>query len=421
MRKTARILALFFVMTLLFSFCMTVSSSDNDPRFDTYVNMGQKAVENEYAIPHLFRQDGVYSAMQKFPLVVQNGVEYVPLSVFILYPNVEVNYSRTDDNFFLLNTKNNHYISFNVSEGIASTYDGDLLKMPTKIFNKTRYVPARTVAVVLGFTCETYDDKENGVYAFRVSDGRSSKTIEDLLAPYLEMYLPKKDEVTTPPEIITPPPVAEPDDPLEKLSGRSVRICFSGLSYNDMDRVMYTLDAYRIKASFSFSENDIISNPALLRRIYVSGHGLFVTSSALGSTPEEYAESFVSGLEKANNAMKFVIKKKTRICTLPFDMPEDIKQSEKFTSYVENAGYVIFTPNTDTKDGPTYTGSAYAVSGKIKNKITDGFDDEKPADVTALVWCSDKTQYYIADVANLVNKYSQFVFSEMDEAFCKNN
>lgn len=420
MRKTVRFLALFFAMTLLFSVYFTVNSSDNDARFDSYINMGDKAVENEYAIPHLFRQDGVYSAMTRFPLVVQNGVEYVPLSVFILYPNVEVNYSRTDDNFFLLNTKNNHYISFNVSEGIASTYDGDLLKMPTRIFNKTRYVPARTVAVVLGFVCETYDDKENGVYAFRVSDGRSSKTLSDLLAPYLEKHLPKKED-TTPPEIVTPPVITEPDDPLEKLSGRSVRLCLSGLSYKDMDRIMYTLDAYRITASFSFSEKDILSNPNLLRRAYVSGHGLFVTAEALGSTVGEYAQSYVSGLEKANEAMKFVIKKKTRVCTLPYDLPENVAQSEEFRSFVENAGYVIFTPNTDTGDGPLYTGSAYAVSGKIKNKITDGFDKDKAADVTARVWCSDKTQYYIADIANLVNKYSQFVFSGMDEAFCKNN
>ena len=102
MKKTGVILLLFVAFTLLFSCICCVSASDNDAKFSSYVNMGKNAEDNGYEIPHLFRQDGVYSNMHKFPLVVQNGVEYVPLSVFILYPYVEVNYSRTDDNFFVV-------------------------------------------------------------------------------------------------------------------------------------------------------------------------------------------------------------------------------------------------------------------------------------------------------------------------------
>ena len=420
MKKTGVILLLFVAFTLLFSCICCVSASDNDAKFSSYVNMGKNAEDNGYEIPHLFRQDGVYSNMHKFPLVVQNGVEYVPLSVFILYPYVEVNYSRTDDNFFLLNTKNNHYISFNVSEGIASTHEGDLLKMPTPIFNKTRYIPARTVAVVLGFVCETYDDKQNGIYAFRVSDGRSKKTLSDLMSPYVEKYISKKEDVQNPPDVLQPPVQTEPDDPFEKLASRRVSVCYTGLSYKNMSVIMNTLDAYRIKASLSFTREEMLSNPGLLRQAYVSGHGLFVTSSCSGTTPMEYANSFVSGLDEANDIMKFVIKKKTRMCTLPFDLPDNIRNNKEFLDAVKSAGYVIFSPNTDTGDGPSYSGSAYGVSGKIKNKITGGFDENQTASVTALVWCSDKTMYYTADLANLVNKYPQFYFAAMDEAFLYN-
>ena len=421
MRKSVRFLAFFCIFTLLFSLVFTPSASDNDARFSSYSNMGENARRNENTVPNLFRQDKPYSGVDRFPLVVSGGVEYVPLSMFILYPYVEVNYSKTDDNFFLVNKKNNHYISFNVSEGIASTYDGDLIKMSTQIFNKTRYVPARTVAVVLGFVCENYDDPENGIYAFRVSDGRSSNTLAQLLAPYIEEHLPKKEQDA--PNIDQGPQVVpvEPDDPVEKIAPRRVSICYAGLSYKNMDMIMYILDAYRIKATLSFTADEIVSDPSLVRRVYVSGHGLALTANADGNTVSEYAQSFVSGLEKANTALKFVIKKKTRICTLPFDIPEDIKNSAEFVTAVENAGYTIFMPNTETGDGPFYSDSAYAVSRKIKNKITDGFDKETKAVVTALVWCSDKTQYYTADLANLVNKYSQFYFSAMDEAFCKNN
>ena len=37
-----------------------------------------------------------------------------------------------------------------------------------------------------------------------------------------------------------------------------------------------------------------------------------------------------------------------------------------------------------------------------------------------MLWCSDKTPYYTADVANLVNKYEQFEFCTLNEAFVYN-
>ena len=249
MKKIVRFLAFFCAVTLLFSCFFTGSASDNDARFDSYVNMGDAAVQNNFAIPNLFRQDSVFSNQSRFPVVVRNGVEYVPLSMFILYSFVDVTYSGTDDNFFLLNTRNNRYISFNVAKGVASTYDGDLLKMEVPIFNRTRYVPARTVAVVLGFSCESYDNKEKGIYAFRVSDGKSSLTLAQLIAPYIE-----EGEKNDPP----PPPVQVQDDPLEKIAKRRVAICYSNFASQETKRVIDTLRGYGIKASFGITKNDIL-------------------------------------------------------------------------------------------------------------------------------------------------------------------
>lgn len=413
MKKCVRFLAFFCAVTLLFSCFFTGSASDNDSRFDSYVNMGEAAVQNNYAIPNLFRQNGVFSNQTRFPLVVKNGVEYVPLSMFILYSYVDVTYSNTDDSFFLENSNNEHYISFNVEKGVVSTHDGDIMRMEAPIFNRTRYIPARIVAAKLGFVCESYDNKEKGIYAFRVSDGKTGKNIEDLLKPYIT------DETSTdnPP----PPPVQVQDDPLEKLAKRRVAICYTNLASGENRQILDALTAYGIKASFSITKDDILERTALVREIYVAGHSLLVTASAKGSSPEEYAESFVDGLEKANDALKKVMKRKTRMCTLPFDLPQDIRNNEVFVSHVEKAGYIILVPNTDTGDGPQYSASAYGVSSKIKNKITSGFDDETEASVTALVWCSDKTRYYTADIANFMKKYKQHEFYAMDEAFIYNS
>lgn len=427
MKKHVRYLVFFFVVTLLF-LCVSVTcaAKDNDAKFDSYINMGDNAVKMGYEIPNLLRQNGVYSNIRQFPLVVQGGVEYVPLSVFILYPYIDVNYGRTESSFFLVNNKNNHYVSFNTSEGVASTHDGDILKMPTPIFNYTTYVPARTVAVVLGLECETYDNPSKGIYAFRVSDGKTGKTLSEMMAEYIMEYENKTGLSNNQPPSgndnpavdVRPPEV---QDPISQTAARRVGICFAGMSYTGMTRITDMLDSYNIKAAFSFTEEEILTMPEFVRKLGNSGNSIFITASASGGTAEEYARSFVEGLDMANKALKLVSKKKTRMCTLPFDMPESIKNDEAFLAYVKGAGYLVFMPNSETGDGPSYTGSAYTVSSKIKDKITNGFDKDVAAEVTALVYCSDKTYYYILDVAQFVGKYGQFEFFAMDEAFLYNN
>ena len=418
LRKSVRFLAFFCIFTLLFSCVFTPAADGNDERFSTYVNMGENAVNNNYAIPNLFRQDGVYTNMKRFPLVVSGGVEYVPLSAFMLYSYVEVGYSSTNDNFFLVNNRTERYISFNVSEGVAFTYDDDLLRLKSAIFNKTRYVPARAVASILGFSCETYDDPVSGVYAFRISDGKSNKTLEQLITPYIE----KNKDLINPPAPPDPelPPVMQ-EDPLEDIAARRIALCYGNIGYTDIATVLRVLNGYGIKASFCVSKDDIEQSGKLVRNIFVSGHNLLLTASAEGDSVEEYAKNFVDGLDNTNESLMRLLKRKTRMCVLPLDIPVEIAENPEFILAVEKAGYVILKPNTDAGDGPDSKTGAYSISGKIKNKITDGFDKTEPATVTAFLWCSDKTQYYTADVANFVKKYNQHTFFAMNEAMLYNS
>ena len=410
MRKSVRFLAFFCAFTLLFSFVFMPSASDNDAKFANYVNMGENAIKNNYEIPNLFRQDKPYSNVNRFPLVVSGGVEYVPLSMFILYPYVEVNYSKIGESFFLLNNKNNRYISFNVEDGIASTYDGDLLKLSVKVYNNTKYVPARTVALVLGFVCETYDDPEKGVYAFRVSDGKSGKTLAQLVSPYLTKLQGSGPDAPDRPGVKPPE-----DDPVKKIAPRNIYLCFTGVSSESTSHIMNTLNAHKVKASFSVNESEIFSHSSLIRQIHVSGHSLLVTADCSGETAQEMAKSFVEGLEKANEALGYVIKRKTRMCTLPYDLPEEAAKDEAFVNIVEEAGYIIFRPGVKTDDKPGYTANAYSISSKIRNAVVSGYNEREKADVSALLWCGARTPYYTADIANFVNKYAQFNFRSLNE------
>jgi hypothetical protein len=272
--------------------------------------------------------------------------------------------------------------------------------------------------------------------------------MRELIRPYIDEYFKAEEEPSTetpgqenqdPPtdeKPVTPtnPPPVNPDvppekeepevqvDPLEKLAQRRVGLCFRGISYENMPTVLAVTDNYRIKAMFAAEYDEILGNPALLRRIYVSGHTLALSANgAEGSTSEEYAESFVRELDRANEAMWATLKKKTRLCVLPADIPAEYRTDKAFLDTVRRGGYLVFVPNTETGDSPSGSAGAYAVSAKIKNKITGGFDEKTPADITAELWCSDKTRYSTADVALLVNKYSQFGFFAVNEVFVYNN
>ncbi len=452
-----RILCLFSILTLLFSHSFSPAAY-NDRRFSTYINMGDNAVSNNYQIPHMFRQDAPYTYITQFPLVVSGGVEYVPLSMFILYSYIEVNYSGLDSNFYLINNRNGNYISFNVEDNLAETSNGEIMRMETRIFHKTRYVPARKVASALSMMCETYDDPLNGIYAFRISNGKSAKTLVDLLTPYLpapkEEIKPEQPSVpeqpsgdsgkteqpnTPTPDIVKPKPEdtqkpvkptepeTTPEDPLEKLKNRNVSLCFTGSGYENFGNVVNTVRAQGIDASFSFTKDEILSNPSDLRSLYIDGYSIFVTAepdfNAVAEQnslvpPEQlellYANAFIAELENANKAMNLVLKTKSRICTLPYGLPDELRDSEVFKSTVNQAGYIIYEPNIDSGDVPGYSGSAYTVSSIIKNRLTGGKETDS-VEVTALLHMSDKSYYYLLDIASLVNKYDGISFFKTDE------
>ena len=197
-------------------------------------------------------------------------------------------------------------------------------------------------------------------------------------------------------------------------------MCYTNLSYENMDMVFNGLKENNIKASFSVTKQDILTKTDLVKQLYFSENGFFITANASGQTPEEYAESYIAGLEEANKALKLVMKKKVRMCTLPLDLPKEVSDSEQFKTAVKNAGYTVFYPNVQTEDGPEYTGSAFTISSNIKNGITDGFDKNHTAIITALLWCSEITEHYTLDLALFVNKYKQFEFCTMNEAFLQN-
>lgn len=153
--------------------------------------------------------------MKTFPLVVSGSVEYFPLDIFALYSYLEVVYGKLSYGFYINNTKNNHYVAFDLETGTTTTHDGGTLDIQAKLFYRTYYVPAKAVCDVLGMKFETYDSPEDGIRAARISDERAKNTLNELVAMYSPPKKEPDDNTQTEPDLGNPSTedgTNEPDD-----------------------------------------------------------------------------------------------------------------------------------------------------------------------------------------------------------------
>ena len=129
-RTISFVLAIVCAMLL----CLTIPSGVgfaqyNDAKYDSYKNMGASNEDShsKYVVPNLYRQDASYTNVKTFPLVVSGSVEYFPLDIFALYSYLEVVYGKLSYGFYINNTKNNHYVAFDLETGTTTTQtvDGD--------------------------------------------------------------------------------------------------------------------------------------------------------------------------------------------------------------------------------------------------------------------------------------------------------
>ena len=163
----------------------------NDAVYDSYKNMNRSENASgaaRYVVPNLYRQDASYTNVKSFPLVVSGGVSYVPLDIFALYSYLEVVYGKISYSFYINNTKNGHYIAFDIDNGTTTTDSGETLDIESKLFYRTYYVPAKEVCDVLGLNFEFYDNADDGICAARISDSKAKYTLTELV----KMYSPTK-------------------------------------------------------------------------------------------------------------------------------------------------------------------------------------------------------------------------------------
>ncbi|MBQ4354752.1 MAG: hypothetical protein IJC71_07640 [Clostridia bacterium] len=134
-------------------------------------------------IPSLFAQDEAWYKDAVFPLIVRDGIRYIPAQLCAMFDSVEVTLPR-DGNLLVCNTETGSYISILFMQQTA-VMNGEVIRdVPIFRDNEMYYADASLLAEACGLSLETYEH-ENGALSLRLYDNDRIFTMEELIASYL--------------------------------------------------------------------------------------------------------------------------------------------------------------------------------------------------------------------------------------------
>jgi len=436
-------------------------AQNNDAKYDSYVNMLPNTDGHaKYIVPNLYRQDASYINVKTFPLVVNGGVEYFPLDIFALYPYLQVVYSKIAHGFYINNTKNNHYVAFDMETGTTTTHDAQHLDIQGKIFNRTYYVPAAKVCEILEMKFETYDDPASGIRAARISDSKAKMTLPQLITAYSPVKKepetePKPEEpspvvpdnndeqkpdVTIPdntdtPEklpdnnpVIKPPTFTEPDeqdnitkpdekpdeppvDPYTLVENRYIHLLIDAVGSDSADAVLDALAQNGINAAFFVDEEFIMANPATVRRMITDGHFIGIHFNAINDDGSVMAhEDLLSIVNSTNDALYLVTKTKTRYIYAGYGYGNMLRDNG-FAGFASENGYVICASTFDSGAADYY--SHTQLDALVSRIIGDRPGAERRVIVRFAL--RNGSPMLIDALVGFMEKYPQFMTVPVDE------
>lgn len=363
----AAVLAIIFVGLALPSY--KGYAQYNDEAYSSYKNMTvQSDSKEEYYTPSIFRQDEAYKNAKRFPLVIKETVEYVPIEVFAQFSYLELVYSKLSYGFYINNTKNNHYVAFNLETGTTTTHEYQIVDLKSELFYRTNYVPAKSVCEILDINFESFDSKKDGIYAVRVSDSKAKSTFNELLNSYSPSSKPPS----------TDNPWGSTDNPgidigdketYKNTAARKIYLTFENYPAANTANVLNVLKKYDAKAIFFINSESILSNAETVRQIKTDGHEIGIYYNPAASAADVYTnEKIISDINDANDKLNLVTKSKTRLLRLSYGYFDKLSENG-FAKAAKDAGFVLFDWNCDSAD---YSGNVNAASESLVNSVTGG-------------------------------------------------
>lgn len=318
----------------------------NDAWLLEYANIRQASTD-ETVVPNLFKNDTAFSNNKRFPLVVHDNVHYVPVEMFLGLADTRLNYGYSSEYFYLSREKSSRYISFDVENNLVTTHNLDPYTLETKLFYSTRYVPAAEVAKVLGITMEIYENREEGVYALRLSDSKAKLSFSELVKIYSPI---KKEDAPKPPEVVTPPdnPITTPE-----IGSRYLHLSFDVTDYRYIAQILSFLEYNVAKSTFTFFvyPDDILTHSDEIRSILAYGQNVGLLLDA--KDPE-------GSLKNGRENLRLVAKCSTRLVRFPTGSTSVELDNESFKNFVKQNGVRVWDYNISAADGANMYDKMYS-------------------------------------------------------------
>ncbi len=145
-----------------------------------------------YTVPSLFHNDEAWYKDSVAPLLRKDERYFIPAELLSMFGDMQVSYYDGEENI-LLSHKDGTYVSL-LYEDRSAAVNGQLVNN-IGLFreNGYTYVEAEWIAAIFQLTC-TYDTDAEGHTLLRITDGESTRTMEELLRLYREEYAVEAEE-----------------------------------------------------------------------------------------------------------------------------------------------------------------------------------------------------------------------------------
>lgn len=368
---------------------------NSDEVYYNYAN-----IDGAIDVPTLFVEDAGFVNDRKYPLVVTNNIEYVPVEVFLGFPGIDVVYAENNNDFYLQNKRLDLYISFDISGGYAISQSFGVMNAEVRYFNQTLYVPVKDTAYSLGLQCATYDDYVKSLYCVRVYDESATKSFETLIDECLSKFVgyeptdtpnppteedPKPDTDTKEDDNPTVNPPIYDQDYIERqeeirdeqieeekeaarselvIGRRDVYLAFTSSPNENTEAILDSLAKYGAKAVFFCNADAMLKYPALVRRMAVEGHSIGLCpaddilpprvlppkdskTQYMAALPMAFDTDIVmSDIEKSQKVLYQLTKLRSRLLYTPDEVLNVIDPERIYNE----CGVVCVKPNFETAD-----------------------------------------------------------------------
>lgn len=251
---------------------------------------------------------------------MHNSILYVPYTVFTDQMGLREIYNVRENILVLSNEEET--LCYDINRGYAYDDTAQTYSRSAMIQNGLFYVPARFTAEFFGMQY-TYDAESSVV---RLTDSRAKYSMESILLFYSKTFDALLQDYQN-----VPPPLPDP----ETSTPMPVYLMFAGALNEKTDDILDLLSRQGLKATFFLTADTILAHEELVRRIYVDGHTIGLSSaSGLPASPE----ALLADYEAANKALFRVLRTVSRMVYLPGGSVNEHYDAAYFEQ-LEQAGY----------------------------------------------------------------------------------